>query len=141
MANLIKITQFQAPQFRALIKAESDGTLFNPSTDLATQAELDTEGINDYPISCTVYKSLDPVAPYIFNTARAEVVEGFENVEIPSTAFIDTTGQQDPSYNFAYTFANRKTFAFQEAGVFFVDFMLYPKTGAALAWRTGVEVV
>ena len=75
MANLIKITQFQAPQFRALIKAESDGTLFDPETDLATQAELDTEGITDYPISCTVYKSLDPVAPYIFNTARNKKVK------------------------------------------------------------------
>lgn len=141
MANLIKITQFQAPQFRALIKAESDGTLFDPETDLATAAELEEEQIDKAPISCTVYKSLDPVAPYIFNTARAEVVEGFENVTIPSTAFIDVSGQQSPDHNFEYTFDNRKTFAFADAGVYFVDFLLYPASGAALAWRTGVEVI
>lgn len=141
MANLIKITQFQAPQFRALIKSDSTGVLFDPTTDLATQAELDTEDIDNYPISCTVYKSLDPVAPYIFNTERAEVVPGFDDVEIPSSAFIDTTGETDPDYNFAFTFDNRKTFAFAEAGVYFVDFLLYPKVGAALAWRSGVEVV
>lgn len=140
-SNLIKITQNQAPQFRALIKKESDGTLFDPETNLATAAELAEEDIDAAPISCTVYKSLDPVAPYIFNTARAEVVEGFENVEIPSTAFIDTTGQSPVNHNFAFTFENRKTFAFAEAGVYFVDFLLYPKQGAALAWRTGVEVV
>lgn len=141
MANIIKITQFQAPQFRALIKSDSTDALFDPTTDLATQAELDAEDIDAYPISCTVYKSLDPVAPYIFNTERAEVVPGFNNVEIPASAFIDTTGETDPDHNFAYTFDNRKSFAFAEAGVFFVDFLLYPKVGAALAWRSGVEVV
>ena len=44
--ELTRITQRQAPQFRALIKAEGDGSLFNPSTHLATAAELATEGID-----------------------------------------------------------------------------------------------
>ena len=44
------------------------------------------------------------------------------------------------TYNFAFTLDNRAAFAFADAGIYFVDFLLYPKTGAALAWRVGVEV-
>ena len=140
MIELTRITQRQAPQFRALITNAADGTLFDPATNLATAAELAQEGIDAAPISCTVYKSTNSIAPYNFSTANAEAVAGFTDVEIPSTAFIDTSGQDPVEYNFAYTLDNRAAFAFADAGIYFVDFLLYPKTGAALAWRVGVEV-
>ena len=140
MINLTRITQKQAPQFRALIADENDGSLFDPTTNLATAADLASEGISASPISCTVYKSTNTIAPYNFSTANAETVTGFVNVSIPDTAFIDVSGIQDPEYNFSFTLQNRSTFAFADAGVYFVDFLLYPKTGAALAWRVGVEV-
>lgn len=140
MINLTRITQKQAPQFRALIADENDGSLFDPATNLATAADLTSEGISASPISCTVYKSTNTIAPYNFSTANAEPVTGFVNVSIPDTAFIDVSGVQDPEYNFSFTLQNRSTFAFADAGVYFVDFLLYPKTGAALAWRVGVEV-
>ena len=138
--ELTRITQRQAPQFRALIKSEGDGSLFDPNTHLATAAELATEGIDAAPISCTVYRSTNSIAPYNFSTENADIVEGYENVEIPSSAFIDVASQDPVTYNFAFTLDNRATFAFAEAGLYFVDFLLYPKTGAALAWRVGVEV-
>jgi hypothetical protein len=139
MIDITRITQKQAPQFRALIKTD-DGTLFDPSTHLATAAELAQEGIDAAPISCTVYRSTSTIAPYNFSTADAQVVTGYENIEIPASAFVDTSGQDPVEYNFAYTLENRAAFAFESAGIYFVDFLLYPKTGAALAWRVGVEV-
>jgi len=138
--ELARITQRQAPQFRALIKNESDGTLFDPAIHLATAAELAAEGIDASPISCSVYRSTNSIAPYNFSTANAEIIEGYENVEIPASAFVDVASQETTAYNFAFTLDNRATFAFAEAGLYFVDFLLYPKTGAALAWRVGVEV-
>lgn len=140
MIELTRITQKQAPQFRALIQTDDGATLFDPDTHLATQADLTSEGIDAAPISCTVYKSTNSIAPYNFSTAEAEVVAGFQDVEIPDTAFIDTTGKNPVVYNFAFTLDNRAAFAFADAGIYFVDFLLYPKTGAALAWRVGVEV-
>lgn len=137
--DLTRITQKQAPQFRALIKNE-DGTLFDPSVHLATAAELAAEGIDASPISCSVYKSTNSIAPYNFSTAEAVPVEGFVDVPISADAFVDTAGQNPATYNFAYTLDNRASFAFADAGIYFVDFLLYPKTGAALAWRVGVEV-
>lgn len=140
MINLTRITQKQAPQFRALIKDEEDGTLFDPATYLATAADLTSEGIDADPISCSVYKSTNSIAPYHFSTAEAIPVAGFQNVPISSDAFVDVSGVQDPEFNFAFTLPNRSAFAFADAGVYFVDFLLYPKAGAALAWRVGVEV-
>ena len=137
--QLARITQRQAPQFRALIVNDEDGSLFDPS-QLATQQDLDDEGIDAFPISCSVYKSTKSIAPYSFATSQATPVSGFTNVEISSDAFIDVSGVEDPSYNFAVVLENRVNFAFEESGVYFVDFLLYPKTGAALAWRVGVEV-
>lgn len=138
--ELVRITQKQAPQFRARIRTENDGTLFDPSVHLATAAELAQEGIDAAPISCTVYKSTNSIAPYNFSTAEAVPVEGFVDVPIDPDAFVDTSGQDPVTYNFAYTLDNRASFAFADAGIYFVDFLLYPKTGAALAWRVGVEV-
>ena len=138
--ELVRITQKQAPQFRALIRTENDGTLFDPSVHLATAADLAAEGIDASPISCSVYRSTNSIAPYSFSTAEAVPVAGFQNVEISSDAFVDTTGQDPVAYNFAFTLDNRAAFAFADAGIYFVDFLLYPKTGAALPWRVGVEV-
>lgn len=138
--ELTRITQKQAPQFRALIKNESDGTLFDPTVHLATAAELAAEGIDASPISCSVYRSTNSIAPYSFSTAEAVPVEGFVDVPISADAFVDTSGQDQVLYNFAFTLDNRASFAFADAGIYFVDFLLYPKTGAALAWRVGVEV-
>ena len=138
--DLVRITQKQAPQFRALIRTENDGTLFDPSVHLATAADLAAEGIDASPISCSVYKSTNSIAPYNFSTAEATPVEGFVDVPIDADAFVDTTGQDSVTYNFAYTLDNRAAFAFADAGIYFVDFLLYPKTGAAVAWRVGVEV-
>lgn len=140
MAQLIKITQKQAPQFRALIKSADTGNLFDPSTDLATAAELEQEGIELPPISCTVYQSTNPIAPYNFNTNQAVPVEGFVNVEIDPDAILDPADVGSLDYNFAVTLDNRVNFAFANAGIYFVDFLMYPKLGAAIAWRTGVEV-
>lgn len=140
MIELARITQKQAPQFRALIRTENDGALFDPAVHLATAAELAAEGIDASPISCSVYRSTNSIAPYNFSTAEAVPVEGFVDVPIDADAFVDTTSQDPVSYNFAYTLENRASFAFAEAGIYFVDFLLYPKTGAALAWRVGVEV-
>lgn len=138
--ELTRITQKQAPQFRALIKNEGDGTLFDPAIHLATAAELEAEGIDAAPISCSVYRSTNSIAPYNFSTAEAVPVEGFQDVPIDPDAFVDTSGQDPVTYNFAFTLDNRASFAFADAGIYFVDFLLYPKTGAALAWRVGVEV-
>lgn len=140
MIEITRITQKQAPEFRALIFDENDGTLFDPTTNLATAAELALEGISASPISCSVYKSTNTIAPYHFSTATATPVTGFSNVTVPDTSFIDVSGVQDPEFNFAFTLPNRTSFAFADAGVYFVDFLLYPKTGAALAWRVGLEV-
>lgn len=140
MIEITRITQKQAPEFRALIFDEDDGTLFDPDTNLATAADLSSEGINAEPISCTVYKSTNSIAPYHFSTANATPVTGFVNVPVPDTSFIDVSNVQDPEFNFAFTLPNRSAFAFADAGVYFVDFLLYPKTGAALAWRVGLEV-
>ncbi len=140
MIELARITQKQAPQFRALIRTENNGTLFDPTVHLATVADLAAEGIDAAPISCSVYRSTNSIAPYNFSTAEATPVAGFQDVEISSDAFVDTTGQDPVLYNFAFTLDNRTAFAFADAGIYFVDFLLYPKTGAALAWRVGVEV-
>ena len=140
MLPLVKITQKQAPNFRALIQNEADGALFDPATNLATAADLASEGIDADPISCSVYKSTNSIAPYSFSTAEAEPVAGFVDVPISSDAFIDTTGQDPVAYNFSFTLDNRSAFAFADAGIYFVDFLLFPKSGAALSWRVGVEV-
>lgn len=138
--ELVRITQKQAPQFRARIRTENDGTLFDPSVHLATAADLAAEGIDAAPISCSVYKSTNSIAPYNFSTAEAVPIEGFVDVPIDADAFVDTSGQDPVTYNFAYTLPNRAAFAFADAGIYFVDFLLYPKTGAAVPWRVGVEV-
>ena len=135
----IQITQKQAPCFRALIKSEQTGDLFDPTEDLATAAELEEEGIELPPISCTVYKSNNALAPYAYSTASATPVEGYIDLEIDASAFIDVS-PTSADFNFSYTPPNRSTFAFAEVGAYFVDFLIYPKTGAAISFRVGVNV-
>ena len=139
---MIKITQKQAPQFRALIKAKDTDDLFDASLDLATAADLTTEGINKAPITYTIYKSTNEIAPYVSSTESAIPVEGYEDVELTSDAFIAPSDVEEAGldYNFCFTPANRATFAFPDVGNYFVDVLIYPKTGAAIVFRVPVQV-
>lgn len=134
--SAITISQFQVPNFRALIQKE-DGTLFNPTTDLATAEELAQEQITKAPLSYTVYKATSSNGAFAYDTEEAQPVSGYENVAIDSSALLSSAPD---GYNFTFTPANRKTFAFATNGEYFVDFLLYPKVGAAISWRTGVKV-
>lgn len=137
----ITISQKQTPCFRALIKEEGSGDLFDPSTQLATQAELDEEGLtNARPISYSVFRSQSQL--YYSTTGDASPVPGYQNVEIDSNALIDpaTVESLELDYNFTFTPEARASFPFTDPGVYFVDFMIYPKEGAAIVWRTPVTV-
>lgn len=135
----ITISQKQTPCFRALIATES-GALFDPQTDLATQSELTTEGIELPPISYSVFKTSSAV--YRAANGDVEPVEGYQNVEIDVDALIEPTdfALEDLEYNFSFTPESRATFPFEEPGGYFVDFIVYPKTGAAIVWRVWVTV-
>ena len=135
----VQITQRQTPCFRALVKSESSGDPFDASIDLATAEELEAEGIELPPISCTVYKSTNNLAPLVYSTANATPVPGYQDLEIDADAFLDPSAVS-VGYNFSYTPPNRSTFAFNDAGAYFVDFLIYPKEGAAIAFRVGVNV-
>ena len=137
----VKITQKQAPLFRAMIKKLND-ELFDPGEDLATRAELDAEGLtNVHPISYTVYKSQGGLTPYVADSNTAEPVPGYQNKEIDASAIMNPAeveqGQLD--YNFSFTPANRSTFAFPDVGWYFVDFQIMPKEGNAIIFRVNVE--
>ena len=132
----VTITQNQTPLFLAAIK--SDGDWFDPE-NLATSAQLISEGITRPPISYTIYRSTDSLSPLSFSTSNAVVVAGFENVEINPAAILDPEDVEG-DYNFQFAPASRSVFPFSETGYYFVDFLLYPQAGAAVAWRVGVEV-
>lgn len=132
----VTITQNQTPLFLAAIK--SDGDWFDPA-NLATAAQLSAEGITRPPISYTIYRSTDSLSPLSFSTSNAVVVTGFENVEISAAAILDPEDVEG-DYNFQFAPASRTVFPFSETGYYFVDFLLYPQAGAAIAWRVGVEV-
>lgn len=137
----ITISQRQTPCFRAMIKEEGSGDLFDPETQLATQEELDEEGLtNAKPISYSVFKSQSKL--YYSTTGDATPVAGYQNVEIDSEALIDPDAVEsfELDYNFSFTPEARSSFPFAEPGVYFVDFMIYPKEGAAIVWRTWLTV-
>ena len=142
----ITISQRQTPCFRALIATE-DGTLFDPETDLASQADLTAEGIEATPISYTLYKT-ESALYYQSGSGQAEPVEGFQDVEIDAGAFIDPDDVERDSggnltadsYNFSFVPDARSVFPFADVGTYFADFTVYPKTGAAIVWRTWVYV-
>lgn len=137
----ITISQRQTPCFRALIKAESDGALFNKDTQLATQSELTTEGLtNAHPISYSVFKTSSNL--YYTTTGEATPITGFQNVEIGSECLIDPSDVEsgELDYNFSFTPEARASWPFAEPGVYFVDFMIYPKEGAAIVWREWLTV-
>lgn len=139
---IVKITQGQAPQFRAIIKT-LEGRLFDPTEDLATREELDAEGLTEvFPAQYSIYKSNSSIAPYIGNTEEAEAVEGYTNREITRAAFINPSEVEEDEldYNFKFTPANRSTFAFTKVGNYFVDFKIMPKRGAAIVIRVNVQV-
>lgn len=139
----IKITQNQAPQFRALIKTHDEGRLFDKVEDLATQDELNAEGlVGVYPAAYTVYKSTGGITPYIQDVANASPVEGYINREINATAFKEPTEVEanNLNYNFIFTPENRATFAFKDVGAYFVDFKIMPKTGGAIIFRVPIQV-
>ena len=133
------ISRKQTPAFRAMIATE-DGTLFDASTQLATAAELAEEGIEAAPISASFYKTDSQL--YYNATGQSTPVEGFQNVEIDASAFIDPADvvEDSLSYNFSWIPASRETFPFNAPGMYYVDFMAYPKTGAAIVWRVWVLV-
>lgn len=138
----VKITQRQAAQFRAMIKERDSGTLFDASENLATVEELASEQIDAAPISYTVYKCKNELAPYVQSTAQATPVPGYINVALPDTAFLkpQEVEQGNLDYNFEFVPENRKTFAFADVGQYFVDVTIYPKTGPAIVFRTSLEV-
>lgn len=137
----VQLTQRQTPSFRALIRAES-GALFDAAVNLATPEELAAEGIDRAPISCSIYYATGSLAPYSASTTNATPVPGFENLQIDPTAFVepDAVEANGLGYNFRYSPPSRASFPFEKPGVYFVDFLIYPKTGAALAFRIGAEV-
>ncbi|MBQ8287058.1 MAG: hypothetical protein IJZ10_12275, partial [Thermoguttaceae bacterium] len=115
---------------------------FDAAVDLATPEELAAEGIDRAPISCSIYYATGSLAPYSASTTSAEPVPGFENLEIDPSAFVepDAVEANGFGYNFRYSPPSRASFPFEKPGVYFVDFLIYPKTGAALAFRIGAEV-
>ena len=136
----ITISQRQTPCFRALIATDA-GTLFDPATDLATQAELDSEHIDAAPLSYSVFKT--DSALYYQGSGDASPVEGFQDVAIdPSDALIDPTdvSADELDYNFSFVPAARAAFPFADVGSYFIDFTMFPKVGAAIVWRTWVYV-
>ncbi|MBR0226136.1 MAG: hypothetical protein IJL92_08780 [Thermoguttaceae bacterium] len=141
MANTITITSKQTPTIRALIK-DSDGALFDYDDDLATVEELTAEGIDAKPASYTIRRSNNALAPYDVSISNSTPVEGYENVEIEESAFIDpaTVEESELPYNFQVTPSSRAAFPFNDPGYYIVDFTLYPKEGAAIVFRVGVTV-
>lgn len=137
----VQLTQRQTPNFRALIRSEN-GALFDAAVNLATPKELADEGIDRAPISCSIYYATGSLAPYSASTLNAAPVPGFENLEIDPSAFVepDAVDANGLDYNFSYSPPSRAAFPFEKLGVYFVDFLIYPKTGAALAFRIGAEV-
>ena len=137
----VQLTQRQTPSFRALIRSEN-GALFDAAANLATPKELAAEGIDRAPISCSIYYATGFLAPYSASTLNAAPVPGFENLEIDPSAFVepDAVDTNGLDYNFRYSPPSRASFPFEKPGVYFVDFLIYPKTGAALAFRIGAEV-
>lgn len=135
----VTISQSQTPCFRAMIAAE-DGTLFDTSVDLATAEQLEEEGIDLPPASFSVFRAASEL--YYSTTGDATPVAGYQNVEINSDAFIDPADVQADAlnYNFSYVPPSRTTFPFTTPGVYFVDFRVYPKEGAAIVWRTPITV-
>lgn len=133
------ISRRQTPAFRAKIATES-GTLFDASTDLATTADLTAEGITAAPISASFFKTESQL--YYNATGQSTPVQGFQNVEIDDESFIApaTVAAQSLDYNFNWVPDSRTSFPFSESGMYFVDFTVYPKTGAAIVWRTWVLV-
>lgn len=137
----VQLTQRQTPNFRALIRSEN-GALFDAAANLATREELAAEGIDRAPISCSIYYATSSLAPYSASTTNAAPVPGFENLEIDASAFVepDAVETNGLGYNFRYSPPSRASFPFEKPGAYFVDFLIYPKTGAALAFRIGAEV-
>ena len=137
----IKITQRQTPCFRAMITDFGSGDLFDPDSDLATTAELTAEGLtNAHPVSYSVFKT--PSKLYYSTASEATPVAGFQNVAVDPDCLIDPDDVEadDLDYNFSFTPNARANFPFAEPGVYFVDFMIYPKEGAAIVWRTWITV-
>lgn len=137
----ISITQKQTPTFRAMVKDEF-GRLFDLNTDLATTDELTAEGIDAAPIAVTIYRSTESLTPYESDIENAEIVAGFDSLAIDSSAFLESeTVQADGlNYNFQWTPESRAVFPFDKVGYYFADFIVYPKTGAAIVFRVGVIV-
>ena len=135
----VTISQRQTPCFRALVADES-GALFDPEADLATAEELEEEGIDAAPISFSVFRAESEI--YYTTTGEATPVSGYQNVEIDASAFLDpdVVKSEELDYNFSFVPESRATFPFTTSGVYFVDFTVYPKTGAAIVWRTPVTV-
>lgn len=138
----VKITQRQAAQFRAMIKTKDADELFDAAQYLATAEELEAEGVDAAPISYTVYKCDNELAPFVTSTEKATPVQGYIDVALSDSVFLTPAEVQEQGldYNFEFVPENRKTFAFKDTGQYFVDVTIYPKTGAAIVFRVPVEV-
>lgn len=140
------ISQFQTPCIRAMITNDGDGALFDYENDLATAEELaaETPAIDAPPASYTIYKARNTYGATAFDTANADEVEGFIDVELdPEECFLSAAAVEanELTYNFHFVPKSRATFPFAETGYYFIDVKIYPKTGAALVFRASVEVV
>lgn len=139
----IKLTTSQAPCVRAMIKSDA-GELFDYTADLATQAELDAQGIDAAPVSYSIFKSRNAFAQYAYSSDNLVPVSGYEDVEIaPVDSFYTPTEVEELSlaYNFNFVPASRATFPFKETGFYLIKFILYPKEGAAVAFQLSIQVV
>lgn len=120
----ITITPRQTPSFRALIKTENDVRL--TVNDVATQAELTAEGIDDVPISYTLLMMYEGLYTEI---------EGFIKVPLTTDCIVD-----EALYNFIFTPEGRTVAMFPKAGQYVVEFKLYPHSGPIVTWRSEVVV-
>lgn len=124
-----------------MITDANSGALFDPDVNLATNADLIAEGLTDaHPVSYSVFRTTSTL--YYSTTSESTPVEGFQNVEVDPDCLIspDDVVEGELDYNFSFTPNARASFPFALPGVYFVDFTIYPKEGAAIVWRTWVTV-
>lgn len=142
MADL-KITTSQAPGVRAMIRSEA-GELFDYTQDLATAEELTEQGITAAPVSYSIYRSTNAFAQYAFSTENLEVLTGWDNVELtPGEVFYTPADVEELGIGFNFEFVpdSRQSQPFATTGFYLIKVVLYPKSGAAVAFQLTIQVV
>lgn len=120
----VTITPRQTPSFRALIQTEAGVRL--TANDIATASELETEGIDEPPISYSLFMLYEGVYT---------AIEGYIDVELTTDCIVN-----EMKYNFIFTPEGRKTTMFPKAGQYIIGFKIYPKSGPRVEWRSEVVV-